>query len=52
MATLYQHKSGIYYIISGPKAKRVWRSLYTRDRKEAFQLYLKHEAADRGERRR
>ena len=35
-----EKKSGIYYIVSNQGGKRVWKSTRTRDKKEAYQVYL------------
>jgi hypothetical protein len=43
MSTLIRHRSGTYYLVLSRSGKRVWRSLHTRDRKTAYQIFLKHE---------
>ena len=43
MSTLIRHRSGTYYLVFSRSGKRVWRSLRTRDRKMAYQMFLKHE---------
>jgi integrase len=43
MATLIRNKSGIYYLVYSQNGKRVWRSLRTRERRTAYNLYLKEE---------
>jgi integrase len=40
MPSLVRYKNGIFYIVSSMNGKRVWRSLRTRDRREAYTLYL------------
>lgn len=47
MGSLIRHKSGVYYSITSINGKRVWRSLGTKNRKEAYRKFLaesKHEA--------
>ena len=41
MSTLIRHRSGTYYLVFSRSGKRVWRSLHTRDRKTAYQIFLK-----------
>lgn len=45
MSTLIRHKSGVFYLISSIDGKRVWRSLRTRDKREAYQLFLRDESS-------
>lgn len=40
MASLIKHRSGVFYIIESIAGKRVWRSLHTRNRTEAFRSFL------------
>lgn len=40
MPSLVRYKNGMFYIVSSIGGKRVWRSLRTRDRREAYTLYL------------
>jgi len=48
MSTLIRHRSGTYYLVLSRSGKRVWRSLRTRDRKTAYQMFLKHEQQPEG----
>jgi integrase len=46
MGSLIRHKSGVYYSITSLNGKRVWRSLGTKNRMEAYKKFLsetKHE---------
>jgi integrase len=40
MPTLYKDPSGIFYIISTVKGKRVWRSTHTREKRKAYALFI------------
>ncbi len=43
MASLIRHRSGRFYIVTCIKGKRVWRSLKTRDRGEAYRKFLEYQ---------
>lgn len=43
LPTLIQTKSGIFYIVSSVGGKRVWRSTKTRDRRQAYRVFLQTE---------
>jgi integrase len=40
MPTLIRYPNGVFYIVSTEKRQRVWRSLHTKNRTEAYQRFL------------
>jgi len=48
MPSLIRHKNGFFYIVTALNGKRVWRSLHTRDRREAYEIYLSQTPDKRG----
>lgn len=43
MATLIKHSSGVYYIVYCIHGKRIWRTLKTRDKREAIKKFQEYE---------
>jgi len=50
MPTLVHHKNGFFYLVYCHKGKRIWRSLRTRDRREAYRIYLNEDDSKRANR--
>jgi integrase len=48
MPSLIRDKSGTFFIVTSENGKRVWRSTRTRDRREAYQLFLAQSPTSRG----
>jgi integrase len=43
MASLIKAKSGIFYIVFSHQSKHIWRSLRTRDKREAYRKFLEEQ---------
>ncbi len=48
MASLIKTKSGIYYIVFSHKSKHIWRSLRTKDKREAYRKFLEEQNSQPG----
>ncbi len=46
MPSLIKDKSGVFFIVYSVKGKRVWRSLKTTQRKEAYQRFVERQSLD------
>ncbi len=48
MPSLIKDKSGTFYIVFSQQSKRIWRSLHTKDRKEAYRKFVEEQDAKPG----
>jgi integrase len=48
MPSLIKDKSGTFYIVFSQQSKRIWRSLHTKDRKEAYRKFVEEQDSKPG----